>query len=302
MTRLSIVIPSYCRTDLLALCLQSLARYAPPNTEIIVVDDGSSDARVSRTASAFTGVTVIRLSRQRGFAAAANAGINAASGTIVELLNDDTEATAGWADSILPWFDDPRVVAVAPLVLQNTPEEIPPSPRIDSAGDEYDPGGFARKRFHGEPVTSISGDAVQVSSVSAAAAFYRRSAVLDVGGFAEDFRAYFEDVDLSRRLVAAGGTLLFEPQSRVWHRVSASYGRRPGRRLLEQQSCNEERLFWRNLERSRRPSQLVRHLAVVAAKAVRRQNEGTLAPWLAGRCRALVTELTQQFQIPKTRG
>jgi GT2 family glycosyltransferase len=162
-------------------------------------------------------------------------------------------------------------------------------PLIDSAGDEYDPGGFARKRSHGQPWAgerSRSPLAGPVRGASAAAAFYRRDAVRAVGGFPPDFGAYFEDVDLSCRLRRAGHAIWHEPGSVVWHQVSASYGRRPSRRLLEQQSCNEERVFWRNLGREHRFRHLGRHLAVLSGKAVRRFGEGTLSPWLAGRFRA----------------
>src|SRR5207245_11684 len=120
-------------------------RHAPPQAEIIVVDDGSKDAAVSRVASAFA-VRVIRLSRRQGFCVAANAGIRHARGRIVELLNDDTEVFPGWADAALAHFRDPCVGSVAPLVLMPSGQ----SPVIDSAGDRYYLGGVARKRGHGE--------------------------------------------------------------------------------------------------------------------------------------------------------
>ncbi|WP_439622876.1 glycosyltransferase family 2 protein, partial [Gemmata sp.] len=148
---LSVVVPSHKRADLLALCLASVARFAPPGTEVIVVDDGSRGAIVSRAAAAFAGVKVVRRARAGGFCVAANAGVAVATAPVVELLNDDAEVTAGWADAALRWFADPRVVAVAPLVLQNDPARrargLPPL--IDTAGDEYDMGGFARKRGRG---------------------------------------------------------------------------------------------------------------------------------------------------------
>ncbi len=128
------------------LCLASVARFAPPGTQVIVVDDGSRDGCVSRAADEFAGVTVVRRPRAGGFCAAANAGIAVASAPVVELLNDDAEVTEGWADAARAWFADPRVAAVAPLVLQNDPARrargLPPL--IDTAGDEYDAGGFAK--------------------------------------------------------------------------------------------------------------------------------------------------------------
>ncbi|HET6576097.1 MAG TPA: glycosyltransferase family 2 protein, partial [Fimbriiglobus sp.] len=270
--------------------------------------------------------------------AAANAGIAAASAPVVELLNDDAEVAAGWADAALRWFADPRVGAVAPLVLQNDPDRLARGlpPLIDSAGDEYDPGGYARKRGHGQVWASGGRQAVNPSpqppprsgegepdssspprfgegpgeglsptpslplgvrqagpvwGASAAAAFYRRSALLAAGGFPAHFGAYFEDVDLSFRLRRLGYEVWYDPASVVWHRVSASYGKRPARRVLEQQSCNEERVFWRNVRGRDRLRYLPRHAAVLAAKAARRVSEGTIVPWAVGRFRAWCGEL-----------
>src|SRR5262249_32673802 len=114
---LSVVIPSRARPDLLRCCLASVTEFAAAETEIIVGDDASPGEKVSRAAADFTGVRTVRLPRRRGFCAAVNAGIRTARGAVVELLNDDTEVTAGWADAALRVFDDPRVAAVAPLVL-----------------------------------------------------------------------------------------------------------------------------------------------------------------------------------------
>jgi len=75
---------------------------------------------------------------------------------------------------------------------------------------------------------------------------------------------------------------VYEPQSVVWHRVGSSYRKR--RALLERQSQNEERVYWRNVPGVWRT--LPRHVAVLAAKAVRRVREGTLVPWAVGRLRA----------------
>src|SRR5262245_30645795 len=92
-TTLSTLFPSPTAPDLLRLCLESGRDHAPLGTQVIVIDDGSVGAVVSRVAAGFAGVVVIRNDRPRGFAAAANRGIAAATGTIIELLNDDTQVT-----------------------------------------------------------------------------------------------------------------------------------------------------------------------------------------------------------------
>ena len=280
---LTIVIPSHNRADLLRRCLASVQLYAPADTEILVIDDASPNHSVSQTACAFPSVRVLGFKRRRGFCAAVNAGIHAASNPIVELLNDDTEVSAGWAEAALAHFDNPRIAAVAPLVLRGTPGVS--QPVIDSAGDRYFLGGIAGKRGHGQPLSACYLQGGEVFGVSASSAFYRREALLDVGAFPEEFGAYFEDVDVSFRLHWAGHRLVYEPASRVWHHVSASYGR-PTRRLLEQQSRNEERVFWRNLPNRDLLRAVPWHAAVLAAKAYRRWQADELLPFVFGRLRA----------------
>jgi GT2 family glycosyltransferase len=170
---------------------------------------------------------------------------------------------------------------VAPLVLRwpGTPEVV------DSAGDGYDRGGFAWNRGRGEPLCDDYQTPQSVFGASGCGAFYRRELVLRLGGFPEEFGAYFEDVDLSFRLHWAGFAVAYAPDCRLLHRGGATHGR-PAGRLLEQQSCNEERVFWRNLPGPILLRSLPRHAAVLLGKAVRRWREGTFAPWLAGRLRA----------------
>jgi GT2 family glycosyltransferase len=278
---LSIVIPSHNRPDLLSACLAAVARHAPADTQVVVVDDTSPGGAVGAAARRFAGVEVVRLPRRRGFCAAANAGIRAARGPFVELLNDDTEVTAGWAQAALAAFRDPTVAAVAPLVLR-----WPDGTHVDSAGDRYWRGGVAGKRGHGERLGPRHLRPGPVFGASASSAFYRRDALLRVGAFPESFGAYFEDVDVSFRLHRAGYRVWFEPAARVLHRVSASYGR-PRRRLLEQQSHNEEQVFWRNLPGRDLVRALPVHLAALAGKAWRRWQEGSLMPFVWGRLRVL---------------
>ena len=281
---LSIIIPCHNRSDLLRACLASVIRHMPPGTEVIAVDDGSPNAIASQAAAEFIGVRSIRLPKQSGFCVAVNAGIHAAQHPIIELLNDDTEVSAGWANAALAWFRQPAVGAVAPLVLCWPGGDIGTA-RIDSAGDRYYWGGIATKWHRGKVLRESHLKARRVFGASGSSAFYRRDLLLHVGGFPESFGAYFEDVDLAFRIHRAGYEVIHEPASRVLHHVSASHGR-ISRKLLEQQSRNEERVFWRNLPMAVLVRSLPAHFAVLAAKAARRWREGNLLPFLRGRARA----------------
>jgi GT2 family glycosyltransferase len=286
---LSIVIPTHNRPDLLRACLQSVVLHMPPRTDVLVVDDASPGNCALEVVRAFTHVRCMRLPRQRGFAAAANAGARAVTAPFVELLNDDTEVTAGWAEAALDGFRHERVAAVAPLVLIHQGVDKTGSknhPRLDSAGDRYFRGGVAGKRGHGRTLKSGEWQPRLVFGASASSAFYRRDQLQEIGGFPESFGAYFEDVDVAFRFHWAGWRVRFEPASQVWHHVSSSYGK-ANRRLLETQSRNEERVFWRNVPRRALVRSLPVHAAVLAGKVLKRWDEGTLLPFVTGRLRIL---------------
>jgi GT2 family glycosyltransferase len=275
------VIPSYRASEWLTACLKSVCRHRPTDCEVLLVDDASADGAVSQAATVFPGVKCVRLPRRGGFCVAANTGVRTAQGEYVELLNDDTEVTTGWAERALEAFANPRMGAVAPLVLT-----WPTGSHIDSAGDRYYLGGVAGKRGHAGPLRTEYLKPCAVFGASASSAFYRREALLRVGLFPESFGAYFEDVDLAFRLHRAGYEVRYEPRSRVLHRGGASHGT-THRRLLEQQSRNEERVFWRNVPSSALSRALPRHLAVLAAKAWRRATQGGLVPFVCGRLKVL---------------
>ena len=279
--QLSIIIPCQGRIDLLSVCLQHLRRHAPSHAEIIVVDDASPEASVSRLVQAFPGVHVIRNPRRLGFCQAVNRGLAAAQGQIVALLNDDTEIQPSWAEAALAPFTRPEVAAVASLVLV-----WPRGDRIDSAGDLYHPAGWARKRGHGQKLHARYLQAGPVGSACACSAFYRRAQLLEIGGFPADFGAYFDDVEVGLRLRRSGYQIWYEPASRVLHHGSASYGRKPTPALLMQQSRNEELLFWRHLHWRESYRRLPEHAALLCGKAWLRWQEGQLRPFLMGRLQA----------------
>lgn len=280
---LSILIPSYSRSDLLASCLRSImAHQHHARLQIIVIDDASADHCIFAAARAFPAVQAIRLTRRSGFCTAINIGLQFAQAPIVQILNDDAEVTAGWYEAPLQRFaENGQLGSVAPLVLNWSQPHL-----IDSAGDGYDPGGYAYSHGRGEPVSEQWLTACEVFSAAGSAAFYRRESLVEVGGFPEEFIAYFDDIEVGFKLREAGYTCWYEPQSRVLHHGSASHGKRPSRRLTEQLARNEERVFLRHLTPGEGWRRLPRHAAVLGAKAFRRLADGTLVPFCMGRVKA----------------
>lgn len=279
---LSIVIPTFNQCELLGRCLASVTRYAPPQTQIIVVDDCSSDGTVRTVTQNWPNVELIRRRQNGGFCRAANTGIADAKGQIVELLNNDTEVTEGWAAAALDAFADPNVGSVAPLVRR-----LPHRRRIDSAGDIVHFHGTAKKRGEGQSWKEPRWrQQIEVNSASASCAFYRRSALLQVGAFPETFGAYLDDVDLGLRLQLAGFRCLYVPKSVVFHWVGQSH-RTNSRRMQQQVSANSERIFWANLPVYQLAGRAIPRFGYVLLLLAYKALKADFSPWFAGKCQIL---------------
>jgi O-antigen biosynthesis protein len=282
----SVVIPTYNGRALLERCLESVARHGPSDPalaiEVIVADDASTDGTAWWLADSHPEVRVVALETNGGFCAAANAGIAAARGRFVQLLNNDTEVTEGWIEAGLAPFSDPTIASVAPLVLVRSDPG-----RVDSAGDTYALTGWPTKRGHGQAADLFAGRAPEeVFGASGSSAFYRSAALHRVGGFDPLLGSYYEDIDLAFRLRWAGYRCLFAPRCVIYHDVSATYDH--GSPALQRRMArNAEIVFWANMPTRLLTLALVPHLAFVSLQAAWRLVRGRLRPFLLGKCDAL---------------
>jgi O-antigen biosynthesis protein len=280
----SVVIPSYNGKTLLATCLASIARNRPAGIpiEVVVADDASVDGSADWLREAHPEIRVIRLGRNTGFCAAANAGIASARGEFIQLLNNDTEVTPGWIEAGLGPFADRRVGSVAPLVLVRSD----PS-RVDSAGDGYAAFGWPSKRGHGQPSSRwVDRPPDRVFGASGSSAFYRGDALRAVGAFDPTFGSYYEDVDLAFRLRWAGYDCVFAPDCRVLHDLSATYDH-GSPALQRRMSRNAEILFWANLPAPWLIAAVLPHLGFTAAQGLWRLARKRHRPFLEGKLDAL---------------
>lgn len=114
--KVSVVIPTYNRRELLRRCLAAATHQDYADYEVIVVDDGSTDGTDAMVAQTFPRVHYVRQAN-RGPAAARNRGIDLANGTIVAFTDDDCEPPGDWLHQLVALFEQyPGVVAVGGVV------------------------------------------------------------------------------------------------------------------------------------------------------------------------------------------
>lgn len=220
------VVVNWNRKELLRACLASLCRQSGVAFETIVVDNGSSDGSPEMAEREF-GVRMIRNRDNRGFCAANNQGIAAASGDFIALLNNDAEAQPGWlaalhrACSAAP---DVGMAASKILVWEDTR-------RIDKAGHLIFPDGQNRGRGAGQLDCGQFDREEEVLWPDGCACLYRAEMLRQIGGFDEDFFAYGDDAELGLRARIAGWRCVYTPQAVVWHHRGSTLGKDSGRRL-----------------------------------------------------------------------
>lgn len=212
-----VVVPTWNGAALLPPCLESLAAQTVP-CRVIVVDNGSTDGTADLVGTRFPGVRLVALPENRGFAGGVNAGIAASDADVVGLLNNDAVAEPEWVERALAAFADPRVGAVATLMLRADDPA-----RVDSAGAALGWWSGPRDRGRGDAVARWTTPGTCFAACGGAA-FYRRSALDAVGSFDDAYFAYFEDVDLGWRLRRAGWVTAYEPRARVRHAGGATLG------------------------------------------------------------------------------
>jgi GT2 family glycosyltransferase len=202
-------------------CLSALLAQTVIPTEIILVDNASSDASLS-VVERFPSVRVLRQSMNLGFARANNLAIRvaAAESEWIALLNPDAFPEPHWLEALLSAARENLDYDVFGSKLVNADNSFV----LDGVGDTYHISGLVWRTGHGGPVTSFSEQTREIFSPCAAAALYRRPALVDAGGFDEDYFCYVEDVDLGFRLRLAGYKAMYVPNAVVHHVGSATTG------------------------------------------------------------------------------
>jgi GT2 family glycosyltransferase len=219
--RVSVIIPNWNGQRFLPACLEALRQQSFTDHEVVLVDNASTDDSVAYVRAAFPEVRAAVLPRNVGFAGGVNAGIQAARGECVALLNNDTEADPGWLEALVQALDRDREIGfAASKMIGFHDREL-----LDGCGDAMSWHMLAHKIGAGQRDVGQYETPRRVFGACAGAAIYRRSLFETVGLFDEEFFAYYEDVDLSFRAQLAGFPCLYVPTAVVAHIGSATAGK-----------------------------------------------------------------------------
>ena len=218
----SIVSVNFNQPDLTRIMLESLDRLTYPNWEVLLVDNGSSQGDVRPLKEEFPHIRLFISPDNLGFAGGNNLAFPHCRGKYVLLLNNDTEVDPGFLEPLVQLLEEtPDVGVVSPklfyydqpdvLQFAGTTRMHPITLRGKKIGNgEKDDGRFDQLR--------------ETGFANGACMLLRKSLLDQLGGMYEPYFLYYEEHDLCSRIERAGYRIMFHPDSRIWHKVSASTG------------------------------------------------------------------------------
>ncbi|WP_374600962.1 glycosyltransferase family 2 protein [Niveibacterium sp.] len=218
--RVACVVVSYGSHVLLEDCLGSIAKQTRTADRVIVVENGPRSIALEARWSSL-GVEFLFFGENLGFARANNlAVVHADDCDLVALVNPDACLESDWLAVMLDAASAHQATAsfASVLIRANDPG------LCDGIGDAYHISGAAKRVGCGERLATLDIRDREVFCASAAAALYRRSCFLAVGGFDQRYFCYFEDVDLGLRLRLAGYDCRLVANARASHIGSATTG------------------------------------------------------------------------------
>ena len=190
--KVSIIIINYNGKHHLQPCLESLLKINYNNTEIIIVDNNSTDDSVNFVSKNFPDVILIKLNENKGFAEPNNIASKVATGELLLFLNNDTIVTPSFISELVKPIQQNSNVGICQSLL------LKPDESIDSSGDFIDTLGIVYNSK-----TRIS-EIREISSARGASMIIKKNIFDQLDGFDEKFYFSFEDVDLSWRCWIAG--------------------------------------------------------------------------------------------------
>ena len=223
---LSILIVTYNSRPLIDKLLNGLAwQIDGLNAEVVLVDNASHDGTADAVAERHPGVHLVRSPQNLGFAAGNNLAARHAQGRVLLLLNPDALPARGCVARSLALMDGDAGVGLAGARLLAEDGATQPSARMfptlmqEAIVLSGLAARFPKSRWFGrlDRTWADPARAAPVDWVPGAFALVRHELFDHLGGFDERFFLYYEEVDLCRRIRAAGYRVQYWPELRVHH-------------------------------------------------------------------------------------
>ena len=229
MIKFSIIIPTWNTADITKKCVQTINKYIP-NTEIIVVDNGSQDNTV-QDLKKFKNIKVIENKSNLGFAKANNIGLKSATADYIVFMNSDIELIDKSLIEMVNYLKKNKEIGlIGPKFLNPdmTPQAsvFPPQTCLNAYKEFW----LGKKEAYSKYIPKDNKPSL-VSFISGGCIAVNKKYFETIGKWNEKYFFYYEDMDLCRQVTKSGKNIVYYPNCQIIHRHGAS-----GQKLADSQN------------------------------------------------------------------
>ena len=213
--RISVVVCTYNRAQVVKNAVAGLLQQVHPSTEIIVVNGPSTDDTLDALTAFGSKIKIINCPTSN-VSRARNIGIEASHGDVVAFIDDDAVPASNWLSELASVYSETEASGAGGPVFNEgaitEPWQICTCTRTGDVNVNSKPPISQYMSAGADPFMYLAGCNMS----------FRRSALIDAGGFNEELEYGYDDVEICRVLVNSGHTLVWSPKVTVHHRPAAS--------------------------------------------------------------------------------
>ena len=231
---LTVAIINWNAEEYIVDCIQSVLDSDYPNTEILLIDNASTDSSMKKVRSAFPelklgNVRIIENSHNNGCPYAENQAISLANGKYLTILCSDTKIKKNCLSELVKTMEsDSSIGAVGAKVLQMRNPWI-----LDTAGEYLTQYGLLIQRHAGQELDKGQFDyQTDIFAIKGTALTARTDVLRNIGGFPKDYFMFLEETDTCWRIWLSGYRIVFVPSAVIYHATSTSIDKHPRKEWL----------------------------------------------------------------------
>ncbi|WP_457937216.1 glycosyltransferase [Aeromonas veronii] len=218
--KVSIVINTYNRMHTLPNTLAAIKYIRYPDIEVIVVDGPSTDGTWDYLNDHWKDEVKIVKCPVANLSVSRNIGIMHSTGDIICFTDDDGIPEASWIDVLVNNYSNPKVAAVGGYVRDNSGVSFQTRNIISSRT------GFSEVDVPESKLEEKLSDELCFTGLIGVNSSFRREALVEIGGFDEEYAYYLDETDVLVRLVDKGYKIIQDPSAEVHHKYAPSHIRK----------------------------------------------------------------------------
>jgi len=210
--QIGVIIVNYNSGDNIIKCIDSVYKQTVKTTDILIVDNGSTDSSISLIRSEFPDIKIIELTENLGLPAARNTGIEHMSTNLLLFVDDDAYLAPDCLYQMLSKYQQTDAQVICPRILF-----YPQKDTIQCDGATFHFIGTLMLNNNYKTVDKHNTEYELVSSCIGCCFIIDRKSVIESGCFDKNYFMCFEDVEFFYRLRAFGNKIMTEPKAIVYH-------------------------------------------------------------------------------------